>query len=261
MDFSNYKFRPSKLKDLMVENRETITPLQLKKLHQLAEKTNLTEKQEKELGRLIEKQGLGFDLSETTKQALLEIYICEVYGREKEVSNKYTEKGTLVEEDSIDLLSEVTSSLHVKNKKTFENDYIKGTPDIVAKDAIIDIKSSWDIFTFAKSKKTYKEYYWQMMGYMWLTGKDIATLAFCLVNAPEHLIVQEKSRQTFIAGLMPEDDGYLELEDQIDKNMRFDDIPKIKRLKLYQIPYSGYSIEKLTERINQCRIYLQTIDL
>lgn len=261
MDFSKYKFRPSKLKDLMVDGRNTITPIQLKKLNELLDKSKTTQKQDEEIARLFAKKEKGYELSDTTKKALIEIYIAEVYGRIRDITNKFMEKGTLVEESSIDLLCEVTNRLYVKNTKKFQNDYLIGTPDIVAEDKVIDIKSSYDLWSFADSPNLQKAYYWQMMGYIWLTGKDVATLAFCLVTAPEHLIVQEKSRQTYIKGYMPETKEFVDLENQIDKNMRFEDMPIEKKLKCYDVPYSGYGIEKLTERLEQCRIYLQSIDL
>src|SRR5690606_5805153 len=47
-------------------------------------------------------------LGETCKAYLMEAYIEEVFGREKEISNKYFEKGLAQEEDGITLYSRVT---------------------------------------------------------------------------------------------------------------------------------------------------------
>jgi len=93
-------------------------------------------------------------LSETTKTYLREKYIFEKYKRSKFVESKYMTKGTEVEEESLTLLSIVTRKLYNKNEKLLWNDWIIGTPDTYEGDTIenaitiIDIKSSWDIFTF-----------------------------------------------------------------------------------------------------------------
>lgn len=48
------------------------------------------------------------DLSETTKKFLIEVFVENKYGREKEISNKYIEKGLKVEQDAITLYSRHT---------------------------------------------------------------------------------------------------------------------------------------------------------
>ena len=125
-------------------------------------------------------------LSKTATDYLDEIIIAHKYGREKDIMNKYMQKGLMMEDASITLLSEVTEKFYGKNEQFYENEYIQGTPDVVD-DVVIDVKTSWDIFTFSSAEVT-RPYYWQLMGYMWLTGIHKAKLAYCLVNAPEELI-------------------------------------------------------------------------
>ena len=43
-------------------------------------------------------------LSATAKTSLLEVYVKEIYGREKDIQTKPMKKGTLVEDDSINTL-------------------------------------------------------------------------------------------------------------------------------------------------------------
>lgn len=103
-------------------------------------------------------------LSETTKTYLLEWWVGEKYGRTKDVSNKYIEKGLAVEEDSITLLSLTDRAMYLKNEKYYSDEHLTGTPDIVTADEVIDIKSAWDIWTFHKSKfgPITKAYWWQV---------------------------------------------------------------------------------------------------
>ena len=218
--FENYKFRCSRLGDLMTEPRA-----------------------KKDI------------LAQTTITYLDEIFIYETTGREKDISNKYMEKGLLVEEDSISLLTQVTKRFYVKNKEKYENEYVKGTPDIV-ENVIIDIKSSWDLWTFAKAEVS-KNYYWQLMGYMWLTGKTESLLYYCLVDAPDKLLQDELRKLSWKMFMIdPIDPLYVEAEEKVKKNMIFDDINPEHKVKKFEVKYNEWDIEALKKRIGECREYL-----
>ena len=133
-------------------------------------------------------------LSKTAQKHLLDVYIAEKYGRKKDIQTKQMKKGIEVEQDSIDLLSMYLKMPFSKNDQRFTNDYITGFPDIIDNDRIIDIKSSYDLWTFIGNipDKLDSLYHWQMQSYMWLTGAKNAIIAYCLVNTPESIIEQEK---------------------------------------------------------------------
>lgn len=201
-------------------------------------------------------------LSETTKSYLLECWVKSKYGREKDISNKYMEKGLFCEEDSLDLVSKVVYQRPVfKNKARYENEFITGTPDLITGEHVLDIKTSWDIFTFFNAEVS-KAYYWQLQGYMALTGKRTAVLCYCLVNAPEHLIEDEKRRLAWKMGLIdPESNAkYLEKAKQIEKNMTFTDIPESDRVIKFQIEYNEADVQRLYSRIEQCRTYMNELN-
>jgi hypothetical protein len=148
-----------------------------------------------QLGKLMTDARTKTGLSETTKSALLEVYVQQKYKRYKEISNKYIEKGLAVENDAIDMWRRERGAIVFKNEVNFQNDFITGTPDLLIKDGsnvinVPDIKSSWDIHTFidAKVNELSKDYYWQGQAYMWLTGAPTATFCFVLVNAPSQMI-------------------------------------------------------------------------
>jgi hypothetical protein len=224
-DFSNHKFRCSGLGHLMVNSRS---------------------KKDK--------------VSKTTQQNLLEIYIGQQFGRYYEIESKYLDKGNYAEEDSLTLVTNQLDRLLVKNKEHLENDWISGTPDIIEDDNVLDIKTSWNIFTFAKADGFNKDYYWQLQGYMWLTGKDKAILAYTLVNTPEHLIYQEVQRKAFKQGIMNTDKEYQKLEEEVSYQMVYDDIPEDLRMKLFYFERNDEDIEKLKERIGDCREYLNSLN-
>jgi len=200
-------------------------------------------------------------LSETTKTYLREKYIYEKYKRSKFVESKYMIKGTEVEEESLTLLSIVTRKLYNKNEKLLWNDWIVGTPDTYEgnsiEDAItiIDIKSSWDIFTFfaSKEEKLNKMYYWQLQGYMWLTGAKVAQLAYCLINTPQKLVDDEIRKLTY--KFMSEDEFKL-AEENIIKNASYNDLPHEEKIHTITIDRNEDDIEKLKLKIEECRKYI-----
>lgn len=196
-------------------------------------------------------------LSETTKSYLRDVWIKEVWGREKTdmLANKFTQKGIMCETDSINLVEKVLGKAYFKNQKTLTNEFVTGTPDVINPD-LVDIKTSWDLFTFASVDvdKATKDYFYQLLGYMWLTGKKVAFLTYCLVDTPDELADNELMRMFYQK--VP--------EDQIEKyknNYKFDDIPAEKKVKQYRFEFDESLIETLKLKIDASRQYLQTLSL
>jgi hypothetical protein len=243
-----------------------------------------------QLGKLMTDARTKSGLSETTKSALLEIYIQQKYKRYKEISNKYIEKGVAVENDSIDMWRRERKQIVFKNEQMFTNDYIKGTPDLLIRDGgwisnVPDIKSSWDIHTFidAKANELSKDYYWQGQAYMWLTGATTATFCFVLVNAPLQMIDDEKYRLARRMNLIDaqSDPTFVKKAQRIEKNMIYDmgrflddypdanlettewtyDIPVHERIHEKVVEFDPEAIAKLQERVPMWREYLNTLAL
>jgi hypothetical protein len=212
------------------------------------------------LGLIMTESRTKEELGETAKSHLIECYVSKKYGRNKDVTNKFIEKGLLAEEDSFDLYTLVKDKLFIKNEKTFENDFFIGTPDIVDGNLIVDIKTSWDIFTFfsVMGKPINKMYYWQLQSYMDLTGANEAKLVYCLVNTPFKLVEDQKKKLMWTMGVIdPEaDDAYLKACEQVDKNSIYDDIPIENKYIEFSIPRDQSAIEKSHERVKFCRNFL-----
>jgi len=223
VDFSKQKFHPSSLKLLMTNSRSKSDPL-----------------------------------SETAKGCLHEIYIEEVFGRRKTISSAAMKKGTAVETDSLELLQAVTGDVYFKNQKTLENEYLIGTPDVIDKknNKIVDIKSSWDIWTYSRvnQNSALKDYAWQLKGYMWLTETRSAQLVYALVNTPEFIIEDQLYKMSFT--LPPETDT-----EQFRPNFIFDDIPNEVKIKRFEVAYFEEEMSELRSRLDQCREYLSTLKL
>lgn len=230
MNFNDYKFHPSSLGKIMTGSRNK-----------------------------------GEIFGETAKAHLIECYINHVYGRYNELTNKYIEKGTEVEEDSLDLYSYVKDKMFVKNKEVFTNESFIGTPDIIDGDTVIDIKSSWNIFTFYSNfaKALNKDYVWQLQAYMDLLHLDKAKLVYCLVNTPLKLIEDEKKKLMWRMGVIDTDtdENYLKACEEIDKNCIYDDIPMEKRYIEITIDRDQELIDSAHERVKLCREFLNQLPI
>ena len=145
-----------------------------------------------------------------------------------------------------------------KNEKYFENDYIKGTPDVITTSLIIDVKSSWsgETFPFFEIELPNKDYYYQVMGYMWLTGKQNALISYCLVNTPEEIVNDEIRRTSW---------GKYEIEPSeetirdVQSVHNFNHIPKDRRVKAFHVEYNEGVINEMKTRIEECRKYFNTL--
>ena len=202
-------------------------------------------------------------LSKTAQKHLIEVYIAEKYGRKRDIQTKQMKKGVEAEQDSIDLLSMYLKLPFSKNEERFKNDFITGLPDIINGDTIIDIKSSYDLWTFLGNipDKLDNLYYWQMQSYMWLTGTRKATIAYCLVNTPESIIEQEKfyllKKMDVISEESPE---FIKEAMKIEFNMTFDDISINERILTFNVNRSEDDILRIENKVLKSRTFLQELE-
>lgn len=230
------------------------------------------------------------NLSKTAETHCIDVFTSWYYKRREDAYSKYMDKGTSVEEDSITLLSLLTKKLYLKNEEQLSNDFITGTPDLFIMDGsrvdvVEDVKSSYDIFTFqrAKAKKLEPNYYWQIQGYLYLTGAKLGRIRYCLVNAPASLIDDEK-KWLFYKVDHSTEEGQRKYEDrckQIERNMIYDielfrkhnpgydlahsvsewvyDIPKEERMFTFEVERDEEMIEKINVKVDKCREYIKQL--
>ena len=194
-------------------------------------------------------------LSANCKSYLEKIFVKEVFGKERGLSSKFLDKGLEQEQDSFGLYSSVKGKFLKKNEERKQNEFISGEPDNVQDGIVRDFKTSWDALSFPlfEEEKINKGYWWQLQCYMWLFDLEVSELVYCLVNTPEQLILDEIRKEGWKQGFIevPE-----EMEDDIRKNMTFDEIPEVLRVKNYDVERDNEAIEKLKNRIWDCRKYL-----
>lgn len=193
-------------------------------------------------------------LGETCKAYLDEMVIFKKYGIKKDITSKYIEKGLLMETDSIGLLLAIDGIIYSKNDERFSNGVITGEPDIIHEGKIIDVKTSWDLFSHVKNKKINPKYEWQVLGYMELTGCKTAEVIHLLVDTPETLVQDEIRRTGWKLGMVevPE-----ELENDIRKNMMFEQVPLSERCIRFAVEYSDEKISKMYDKLQVCAEYIE----
>ena len=193
-------------------------------------------------------------LSQTTKTYIQELVLQEKYGIYKEFWSRYTDKGNAVEDEAINLAMDTLEVGFIyKKEESFSNDWIKGTPDVNT-EILLDVKSSWDAttFPFFEDEIPNKEYYFQLQGYLWLTGKTQALLCYCLINTPFEIVEDEVRREHWKQQSIDESQ---EIRDFVEAKHNFDHIPKEKRIKTFVIERDETVIEEIKTRIELCREY------
>ena len=198
-------------------------------------------------------------LSESCKTHLCDVYVSNVYGRNEDILSKYLEKGLQMEEDAISLYCFVTGAFHKKNTVRIKGEYFEGELDFEDDDCVYDTKVNWSIFQFwrVRSKPIKKHYKCQLQGYMKLFKKQKARLINALVDTPEHLIAKEEKRLLFDFVGSEEDWNLAKVE--LRANHTYTDIPQEERLYVVEINRDDAFIEKMEQRVRDCRWYLNAL--
>jgi hypothetical protein len=203
-------------------------------------------------------------------------YLKRVYGQLKygkwsatqEKGNKYTQKGKLGENDSIALINALDGFDLVKNEIRVENKWITGVADaflgenIHEAEYIIDVKTSWDWDSFAANIGSALNplYWWQIQGYMELTGAKAGEVSYCLINTPDVIIQQELlnlARRMDVISI--ESPAFKAAEKELINNLTFDNIPAPERRLKFFVEKSEEAAQKIRETIPKCREYLMEL--
>jgi len=194
--------RASSYGKICSESSYGLTVNQANTLSGLLEKIKLTEKQAITRDELIAKRDAPFELSKGAKSYVMGLIDQQIYQYEDTFYDKTTAKGTMVEDESIDLYNSLFFTSHVKSDLDLKDNFGSGHPDIVdeVNKVVIDIKSPWSKKTFPKTNDQAKnmDYVWQIKRYLMLLGgvKEgwvKGEIAYCLVDTPDELIPDYES--------------------------------------------------------------------
>jgi hypothetical protein len=191
-------------------------------------------------------------LSQTAKTYIQELVLEHKYGIKKEFSSRYTDKGLQCEDEAISLVNDVLGLGFIfKNEEHYSNDFITGTPDVNTNEILLDIKCSYEAstFPFFETEIPTPAYFYQLQGYMWLTGKTEALLCYCLVNTP---IRREHWKHFKI-------DEDAEIREFVEKKHNFDQIPDNRKVKVFTIERDETVIWAIQNKVEEARIYYNNL--
>lgn len=207
------------------------------------------------LGKIVSKSG---KFTDTIKSYLDQYYTEKTYGVEKEINSKYFEKGKACEGLGIKLLNETLFKKdflgHVQVE--IENEFIKGKPDIVKRDFVIDVKNAYDCFTFEKRELSW-ENEWQLKGYMYLTNKTKSFIFHCLIDMPDFLLDDEINK-LFWSGKFQDRNSsiFLDAVAELTKKYQYSNMSFEDRFKIYEVELTEYDIEVIQKSVMLSRQYL-----
>jgi len=185
-----------------------------------------------------------------TAQSYVDTWIKEqIYKRRKVITSKYMDKGNIVEDESISFAGRVLNIDIKKNEKRYADHYLIGTPDVITDDYVIDVKNSWDCFTFPLFFENVpnKDYFFQAQGYMALTGHHHYKLIYTLLDTPDSLIEREFNYADTLDF------------DAFAKDYRYSNIDDTYRIKIFEIERDDEVIDAIELRVMECRNYIELL--
>ncbi len=190
------------------------------------------------------------------------------FGYRKDIKNKYLSKGNDYETDSIARYNKVFNTSAVKNTERRSNKFITGECDIITKDTVIDVKTSWDLKTFMDGELT-PLYEYQLRCYMELWNVDKAVLAYCLVDAKYEIVEKEQGYITKDYDNVNRDTYSDEAFDNLARDLKQvetnlilgDKLTDKQRVRTFEVTRDKSIISELYDRITKAREYYNTIKL
>ncbi len=259
----DFKMRCSAIGKIMAPLK-TLTKTELKKYDSLKSKVDgegyLSADETLQLMQLSQKKlELSKELPQGAKTYCRDWFIEQLYGRKKEITSKYIDKGIHSEDACLDLvINQENLNYNEKNHESAENEFLTGTCDLKYDDLglVIDVKSSWDCFTFPFFDKEIpnKDYFYQLQGYCALYGMDEAWLCYALVDMPTHMIEEE------IYWKGKKEEGITEeLADKVYKDRIYSNIDPKHRLRTFKFKRDDDVLKEIYDRVKMCRIYIEKL--
>jgi len=158
-------------------------------------------------------------------------------GVREDIRSKYFDKGNMCEDEAIDICAERFGlGILEKNIVHFNDEHFQGTPDVITDEFVIDTKCSWDYVTFldAITSPINKDYEAQLQVYMHLTGVKKAKLVYVLLDTPA--------------------------EANYGNDIFYSHMPINERFYSFDLEYDPAMIEKMIEKVNNAKIFLDEYD-
>lgn len=202
------------------------------------------------------------ELLQGTKTILKDWAKGKQYGKRKlKIESKETNKGNLAENGAVAMLERhLDLGFAKKNTVRKSDEWMHGECDIELADMIIDVKNSWNCFTFPLydgPDDVDSAYWWQGQGYMHLWGKKKYLLCYCLMDMPEELIWDLAKKQSY--QLHNKGRSIEEIATELMLHYQYEHLPDEERVKIFEFDYCPSAIERVIERVKLAREYIKTL--
>jgi hypothetical protein len=197
------------------------------------------------------------ELSKGAKTHIRNKWYGHEYQFQKVFSNKFTRNGNEQEDSSISQVGGLIGyNFARKNEQHFENDFTHGTPDWITKNFVFDVKNVFEPNGLDFSEALDPVYYWQLISYLWLTGRTEGAVIKVLCNKSEGIIRQAAKTYWEQAGNnwfdpIPED-FIDEVRDLLDFESR---MPIEDRVNFYPVKLQDHHPKLIEQQINLSREY------
>ena len=279
MDFNKILISCSALPAIMANTKEgkPLTEIQMEEYVKLAIHTNRSVSQQNKYDKYLirlKNEGKIEGVSTGGVSKLKDIYIKEKW--HKEIVNGAKDyvpavlNGTLSEDKSLALISELDGITYKKHKSLIKNRYLKGILDCYLGKSLKKIEKVTDIKTAAsmqsllsliKDEETTSKYYWQIMGYLAITGANEGEICHCLVSYSDRIINDEINKFLHRTKNLGFDGEYIDAQiHRIKFNMTFDEIPIEQRVVRFNVQRDEDAIKNIYEKVKFCRKWLNNFD-
>lgn len=174
-----------------------------------------------------------------------------------QVGSRYTRKGIEQESESIQLAGRVLGWFAPqKNETTYGDNWLVGTPDVVLKNEIVDIKTSWDIFTFPVfEQQADPAHVLQVQGYLSLTGKQQGSVVYCLADLQDELIEAEAWK---LARAMNLQELEAEVYEKVQVYHTYKDVPESMRVLRFAFNRDEAVISEIRQRVEDIKDWISS---
>lgn len=279
MDFSKVLISCSALPAIMAATKEgkPLTEIQMTEFAKLSVHPDRSPTQQGKYEKYkirIENEGKVEGIGPGGISKLKDIYIKEKWHKEIiNVAKDYVPailNGTLSEPKSLELVSELDGITYKKHKALIKNKYLKGILDcylgasLKKMDKVIDIKtaaSMQSLVGLIRDEETKSKYYWQIMGYLAITGAQEGEVCHCLVSYSERIITDEINKFLQRTKNLGFDGEYIDAQiHRIKFNMTFDEIPIEQRVVRFKVQRDEEAIRNIYDKIKFARKWLNKFD-
>jgi hypothetical protein len=270
-DWSNWRVSCSGISEIMSRPKvPSVTARERQRLDKINAKEDVTVDDEAFVDYIRAKQARFDDpeLSVTATKHLIRKYSWEKYNRRVasiDFARSATRKGTILEEEAIEIVSTLDNQQYKKEQGIVGNEYIYGVCDVFhsTKRKIVDVKASWNIYSFMPNyiSPVSVSYWYQMQGYMELYNADIAEVCYVLVNTPSHLITLERGKlaDKYLTGEITKD-KYDEGMEGLEHAFDYDKIPIKRRVIRQVIKRHSPTLPLIYSKVIKCRAWLSDFE-